>query len=120
MTVGEQRTDGLKAANRIRAQRAQLRGEVKMRSPEQGRYVLADAVEDMPDWLETIDVWELLTWAPGQAGVSPSVLIRADQWMVKAGTRGRPRLSALSKRQRSVLAECLRTGSQRFVERAAA
>jgi hypothetical protein len=102
--IAVQRHDALRVARRVKDQRAQLAGEIRQAHPAEGRHILADAIDEMPDWLETIDVWNLINWAKVGVGFQPF----RDWMLARVGVKTMRRLRELSPRQRAMLAELLR------------
>jgi hypothetical protein len=91
-------------ATRIKTLRRDLKAGMRQVGPSEGRYILADAIETMPDWLESADVWKILEWAPQGQGCPPFV----DRICAAAGVRSMRRLRQLSPRQRVLVAGLLR------------
>lgn len=97
-----QRDDALHNAEITRLRRARLRAEIKGQTNQEARGLVAAAIEEMPDWLETVDVTKLVMFAP-RVGVN-----HVDQLLESAGIYSSRRLMDLSARQRRVLADELR------------
>lgn len=101
------RTQSLESANRIRTQRARFKAELIHVGGRDGRYILADAIDQMPDWLAAADVWTVVGWAPQERGGyrrEPFV----DQILTTVGVKSKRRLRELSDRQRGLVADLLR------------
>src|SRR5881397_2654770 len=93
-----QRDTALASANRIRFRRADFKTELAQLGRYDGCAVLADAIEDLPDWLAGADAVKVLGWAP-YVGAG-----KAESMSSRTGASGRQRrLRELSPRQRRVI-----------------
>jgi hypothetical protein len=90
------------AALRIRIQRATLRREIIELGRKQGNALLADAIEELPDWLARADALTAIGWG-FRVGDD-----KADEIYGRSGARFRKRLCELTPRQRHVIGDALR------------
>lgn len=99
----DQRDTALAHANRIRFRRADFKTELTQLGRFDGCAMLADTIEELPEWLASADVLTVLSWAPWVG------LERAEGIYARAGASGRQRrLRELSPRQRRVIVKLLR------------
>jgi hypothetical protein len=100
MTIKEQRQAALNKANRVRSERAEAKRKIAA-----GHLSLHDLLTDVPDYMTTAKVGEVLTWMPKvgrvkaqrmcrRAGVSTTLtlgrLSQRSLGLVREATSGRP------------------------------
>lgn len=93
----QQRLDALSRANEIRTRRAQLKRDLKA-----GRVSIHDLLFDMPDYLETAKICDLLLAVPKYGRVKVNKILLACR-ISPSKTMG-----GLSQRQRTEVASMLR------------
>lgn len=100
----------LQQANRIKRQRLALKREITGLSFSEGCWLLADAIEEMPDWLAGQDALAVLTWPTGLGpkGRRHTGHDGAEHLYLATGAKGRRLLRELTLRQRTLLADRLR------------
>lgn len=87
---------------RVRVQRATLRHEITELGRKQGNALLADAIEELPDWLARADALTVIGWG-FRIGDD-----KADEIYGRSGARFRKLLCELTPRQRHVIADAVR------------
>lgn len=93
----------LAEANRIRFRRADFKKEITQLGRFDGCELLADMIEELPDWLAGADVLTVIGWAP-YVGAG-----KAETIYARTGAQARQRrLRDLSPRQRRVIVRLLR------------
>lgn len=105
----DQAQRALREANRIRYARAALRRETAALPYGQGRALVADVLENPPEFVLTARVFDVLRW-PRYLGPG-----HARSILALAGCSDLRRVSELTERQRGVLAERLRAGAREAV-----
>jgi hypothetical protein len=101
-----QHITALSAANRVRIRRAKDRRDINALSPAEGLAVCADILETLPDHWARATSMELIQSVKRVGRYYALSILR------RAGVPESRRLNELTARQRSVLADTLRTGER--------
>jgi nicotinamide mononucleotide adenylyltransferase len=105
--IVDQRHAARLVANRRRKERKDFRAQIRY-EPITARVTVADALRDVPEWFETVEVGTVLRWIPrfgqGRGGTDRTVRDVLDEAGIQSESR---RVGELTARQRSALRDLL-------------